>query len=143
MNAPWKTPQAGAGQFVEEVEVRGHIIDSLILPKILDSIAGGGGRCKIKEITIGQAGTTPAMPCWKFAPMRNRSCKKSSPKSPTTARCRPMSTIAASWRPTLSGPFPKISIARRTSGPKSASPATGWRSPIRKWIAGSSSTSIA
>ncbi len=60
MNAPWKTPQAGAGQFVEEVEVRGHIIDSLILPKILDSIAGGGGRCKIKEITIGQARNDPS-----------------------------------------------------------------------------------
>ncbi len=43
MHAPWKAPQAGPGQFVEEVEVRGHIIDSLILPKILDLIAGGGG----------------------------------------------------------------------------------------------------
>ena len=29
MNTAWKTPQAGLGQFVEEVEVRGHIIDSL------------------------------------------------------------------------------------------------------------------
>ena len=60
MNAPWKTSQAGAGQFVEEVEVRGHIIDSLILPKILDSIAGGGGSFKIKEITIGQARNDPS-----------------------------------------------------------------------------------
>ena len=60
MNAPWKTSQAGAGQFVEEVEVRGHIIDSLILPKILDSISGGGGSFKIKEITIGQARNDPS-----------------------------------------------------------------------------------
>ena len=60
MNAAWKTSQAGSGQFVEEVEVRGHIIDSLILPKILDSIAGGGGSFKIKEITIGQARNDPS-----------------------------------------------------------------------------------
>ena len=48
------------GQFVEEVEVRGHIIDSLILPKILDSISGSGGSFKIKEITIGQARNDPS-----------------------------------------------------------------------------------
>ena len=59
MNAPWKTLKGG-GQFVEEVEVRGHIIDSLILPKILDSIAGGGGSFKFKEITIGQARNDPS-----------------------------------------------------------------------------------
>ena len=41
-------------QFVEEVEVRGHIIDSLILPKILDVITAGGGAFEIKQITIGQ-----------------------------------------------------------------------------------------
>ncbi len=45
---------------VEEVEVRGHIIDSLMLPKILDSIAGGGGSFKIKEITIGQTRNDPS-----------------------------------------------------------------------------------
>jgi lysine-ketoglutarate reductase/saccharopine dehydrogenase-like protein (TIGR00300 family) len=59
MNATRKTPQTG-GQFVEEVEVRGHIIDSLILPKILDSISGAGGSFKIKEITIGQARNDPS-----------------------------------------------------------------------------------
>jgi lysine-ketoglutarate reductase/saccharopine dehydrogenase-like protein (TIGR00300 family) len=60
MNAARKTSPAGCGQFVEEVEVRGHIIDSLILPKILDSIAGAGGRFKIKEIMIGQARNDPS-----------------------------------------------------------------------------------
>jgi lysine-ketoglutarate reductase/saccharopine dehydrogenase-like protein (TIGR00300 family) len=60
MNAPWKKSQAGPGPFVEKVEVRGHIIDSLILPKILDSIAGAGGRFKIKEIMIGQARNDPS-----------------------------------------------------------------------------------
>jgi lysine-ketoglutarate reductase/saccharopine dehydrogenase-like protein (TIGR00300 family) len=51
-------PHAGApqdaGGFVEEVEIRGHIIDSLILPKILDLITAGGGTFAIKHITIGQ-----------------------------------------------------------------------------------------
>src|SRR5262245_54258382 len=42
---------------IEEVEVRGHIIDSLILPKILDVITAGGGSFQIKRITIGQGRT--------------------------------------------------------------------------------------
>ena len=45
---------------VEDVEVRGHIIDSLILPKILDCISGGGGAFRIKEIAIGQARHDPS-----------------------------------------------------------------------------------
>src|SRR5262249_23656277 len=32
-----------------------HIIDSLILPKILDVITAGGGAFRIKNITIGQS----------------------------------------------------------------------------------------
>lgn len=40
---------------IEDVEVRGHIIDSLILPKILDIITGAGGAFRIKNISIGQA----------------------------------------------------------------------------------------
>jgi lysine-ketoglutarate reductase/saccharopine dehydrogenase-like protein (TIGR00300 family) len=45
---------------VEDVEVRGHIIDSLILPKILDCISGNGGSFRIKQITIGQARNDPS-----------------------------------------------------------------------------------
>ncbi len=40
--------------FVEEVEVRGHIIDSLLLPKILDCVTSAAGSFRIKNITIGQ-----------------------------------------------------------------------------------------
>jgi lysine-ketoglutarate reductase/saccharopine dehydrogenase-like protein (TIGR00300 family) len=40
---------------VEEVEVVGHIIDSLILPKVLDTITAGGGSFRIQKITVGQA----------------------------------------------------------------------------------------
>lgn len=39
---------------VEDVEIRGHIIDSLILPKVLDIITSRGGTFRIKEISIGQ-----------------------------------------------------------------------------------------
>lgn len=38
----------------EIVELRGHIIDSLILPKVLDQILTRGGNFKIDEIRIGQ-----------------------------------------------------------------------------------------
>ncbi len=40
--------------FSETVELRGHIIDSLILPKVLDEILRAGGTFKIHEIKIGQ-----------------------------------------------------------------------------------------
>ena len=45
---------------VEDVEVRGHIIDSLTLPKILDCISGNGGAFRIKQITIGQTRNDPS-----------------------------------------------------------------------------------
>ena len=40
--------------FSETVVLRGHIIDSLILPKVLDQILTHGGDFKIGEIRIGQ-----------------------------------------------------------------------------------------
>jgi lysine-ketoglutarate reductase/saccharopine dehydrogenase-like protein (TIGR00300 family) len=45
---------------VEEVEVRGHIIDSLILPKVLDLITAGGGTFRIKNINIGHGRVDPS-----------------------------------------------------------------------------------
>jgi lysine-ketoglutarate reductase/saccharopine dehydrogenase-like protein (TIGR00300 family) len=45
---------------LEEVELRGHIIDSLILPKILDIVTSRGGAFRIKRITIGQARNDPS-----------------------------------------------------------------------------------
>ena len=45
---------------VEDVEVRGHIIDSLILPKVLDCITAAGGSFRIKNITIGQERSDPS-----------------------------------------------------------------------------------
>ncbi len=40
--------------FSETIELRGHIIDSLILPKVLDQILKRGANFKIAEIKIGQ-----------------------------------------------------------------------------------------
>ena len=45
---------------VEEVEVSGHIIDSLLLPKILDSVITRGGQFRIVEINIGQQRNDPS-----------------------------------------------------------------------------------
>ncbi len=44
----------------EDVEVAGHIIDSLILPKILDEITALGGRFEICDISIGQQRNDPS-----------------------------------------------------------------------------------
>ena len=40
--------------FSEQIELRGHIIDSLILPKVLDEILTNGGSFTIREINIGK-----------------------------------------------------------------------------------------
>jgi len=46
---------ASTEQAVEDVEVRGHIIDNHILPRVLDCITQAGGSFRIKDISIGQA----------------------------------------------------------------------------------------
>lgn len=49
--------------FSEQVELRGHIIDSLILPKVLDEILTNGGSFTIREITIGKQRHDPSYAC--------------------------------------------------------------------------------
>lgn len=50
-----------AGQpFVEEVELQGHIIDSLLLPKVLDEILTRGGTYAVKKIEIGKRQEDPS-----------------------------------------------------------------------------------
>jgi lysine-ketoglutarate reductase/saccharopine dehydrogenase-like protein (TIGR00300 family) len=46
--------------FSEQVELRGHIIDSLLLPKVLDEILSQGGNFKIHEVRIGKQRTDPS-----------------------------------------------------------------------------------
>jgi lysine-ketoglutarate reductase/saccharopine dehydrogenase-like protein (TIGR00300 family) len=45
---------------IEEIEVRGHIVDSLLLPKILDRILLMGGSFEIRECKIGVHRTDPS-----------------------------------------------------------------------------------
>lgn len=48
------------GPAVEDVEISGHIIDSLLLPKILDCITGMQGSFQIVEINVGQERSDPS-----------------------------------------------------------------------------------
>jgi lysine-ketoglutarate reductase/saccharopine dehydrogenase-like protein (TIGR00300 family) len=54
------TSSAPSGRFFEEVEIQGHIIDSLLLPKVLDEILTHGGTFLIKDIRIGQHQADPS-----------------------------------------------------------------------------------
>jgi lysine-ketoglutarate reductase/saccharopine dehydrogenase-like protein (TIGR00300 family) len=54
-----KTALASPGA-VEEIEIQGHIIDSLLLPKILDEILTHGGSYVLKDIRIGQRQADPS-----------------------------------------------------------------------------------
>jgi lysine-ketoglutarate reductase/saccharopine dehydrogenase-like protein (TIGR00300 family) len=53
-------PPTPATTFVEEVEIQGHIIDSLILPKVLDEILTHGGTFVLQHIKIGQRQEDPS-----------------------------------------------------------------------------------
>ena len=59
MNKSTQNKEEPAG-FKEAVELSGHIIDSLILPKVLDCITTAGGRFEIQQITIGHARKDPS-----------------------------------------------------------------------------------
>ncbi len=46
--------------FVEDVELQGHIIDSLLLPKVLDEILTRGGNYTLKDIRLGKHQIDPS-----------------------------------------------------------------------------------
>ena len=60
MNRPQDRQPSDTAAFVEEVELSGHIIDSLILPKVLDTITAQNGSFRIKEVTIGHGRSDPS-----------------------------------------------------------------------------------
>ena len=60
VTAPGSIGTGGAGGVVEEIEVRGHIVDSLLLPKILDRILLMGGTFEIRECKIGVRRSDPS-----------------------------------------------------------------------------------
>src|SRR5262249_49624529 len=45
---------------VEFVEMTGHIVDSLLLPKVLDAILSRGGRYHIETLRLGQRQDDPS-----------------------------------------------------------------------------------
>jgi lysine-ketoglutarate reductase/saccharopine dehydrogenase-like protein (TIGR00300 family) len=57
---PAPAPPALARGATEEIEVRGHIVDSLLLPKILDRILLMGGSFEIRECKIGVRRADPS-----------------------------------------------------------------------------------
>jgi lysine-ketoglutarate reductase/saccharopine dehydrogenase-like protein (TIGR00300 family) len=60
MEAVMVTGPAAKHGFVEDVEIQGHIIDSLLLPKVLDEILTHGGSYVLKDIRIGQRQADPS-----------------------------------------------------------------------------------
>ncbi|MBN9118158.1 MAG: TIGR00300 family protein [Planctomycetes bacterium] len=46
--------------FVEHVEMTGHIVDSLLLPKVLDAILSRGGRYNLETLRLGQRQDDPS-----------------------------------------------------------------------------------
>lgn len=57
---PSATASAEVGSLVEEVDLSGHIIDSLLLPKVLDTITAHGATYRIKRIAIGEGRNDPS-----------------------------------------------------------------------------------
>ena len=55
-----QSPSSAAPAFIEEVQIDGHIIDSLLLPKVLDEILTRGGSYGLKDIKIGQSQADPS-----------------------------------------------------------------------------------
>jgi lysine-ketoglutarate reductase/saccharopine dehydrogenase-like protein (TIGR00300 family) len=55
-----RTERGGPPDFVEQIEVHGHIIDSLLLPKILDRILQRGGSFEILDCRIGARRVDPS-----------------------------------------------------------------------------------
>jgi lysine-ketoglutarate reductase/saccharopine dehydrogenase-like protein (TIGR00300 family) len=45
---------------LEHVEMTGHIIDSLLLPKVLDAVISRGGRYHIEELVLGERQDDPS-----------------------------------------------------------------------------------
>src|SRR5437588_5319696 len=58
MTTPLASPKTPG--FIEDIELEGHIIDSLLLPKVLDEILTRGGSYVLKEIRLGQRQVDPS-----------------------------------------------------------------------------------
>jgi lysine-ketoglutarate reductase/saccharopine dehydrogenase-like protein (TIGR00300 family) len=57
---PARTTTPATNGHAERVELAGHIIDSLLLPKVLDFITAAGGSFRIEKISIGHDRSDPS-----------------------------------------------------------------------------------
>jgi lysine-ketoglutarate reductase/saccharopine dehydrogenase-like protein (TIGR00300 family) len=57
---PAEPRDAVMAAFVDHVEMTGHIIDSLLLPKVLDSVLARGGRYHIETLKLGEKQDDPS-----------------------------------------------------------------------------------
>src|SRR5919197_5215404 len=46
--------------FSETIELRGHIIDSLVLPQIMDEVMARGGEFLIQQVDVGRRKDEPS-----------------------------------------------------------------------------------
>ena len=129
---------------VEEVEMNGHIIDSLLLPKVLDDDPHARRHLRHQGHPASASGRpTRATPGSRSGPTRRGSSTRSSRDPRPRGRRRSTSPTAAPSPPTSTGRSPRASTARPTTAPRSASAASGSTSRTRRWTAASSSTRTA
>ncbi len=101
--------------FVEEVVLQGHIIDSLLLPKVLDEILTRGGSYVIKDIRIGQRQTDTSYARIEVQAPTSRIAPRHPRRHPRPRRrVRPTPRIAGSLPPTWTAPFRRTSTAPPT-----------------------------
>jgi hypothetical protein len=73
----------------ETVLLQGHIIDSLILAKVLDTILMMGGTFDLQDVQIGKTREEPSRARIMCEPhLRNCSARFSMPFNPTARRSR-------------------------------------------------------
>ena len=111
-----RTDQSKPPGVTEEIEVRGHIVDSLLLPKILDRILLDGGDVRDPGVQDRRASHRPELcadrdPCREPRGARRRSWATWS----STAPRRMHPEDATTSRPTSPAHFPKGFTARPTS----------------------------
>ena len=92
---------------VDEIEVRGHIVDSLLLPKILDRILQMGGTFEIHECKIGVRRIGPELRPNRHPGGAPRRSTRSSATWSSTAPRPSIPRTPARCRPTSPGPFPR------------------------------------
>jgi hypothetical protein len=126
---------ASPPKWTDVVELSGHIIDSLILPKVLDEITSLGGEYESRDIRIGHNRHDPSYVRLEV----------SAPTPDTLEKiltaigqhgAMPIHQVDCKLVPAdIAGTFPKAFTPPPTNRLKSASPPSGIPSNGSKWIA--------